>query len=442
VTDTEQARSGPSMSQSIQASQIAVIDPHSEWMSQWKRMFANLGITHLRSTINAHPCPCDLESLRRFAAEHGRMNELHNTVLEDSLVSSAMAVDFALFEESTPAAESRGKLKTGKYKTKTQRAKQHGFGSIQLSEADRNDMVLPGSQLFIDFCDSLVAKYHLNDLLVQGFVADIQPVFPECPPEVPCAASDIQCKHNVEPGAERVPERFIVTLTDGRCFSAATVVAALGGTNLPNKPAWCVSASDAFPTHALRHAWQLALQDTHPSVEPALPQQSEPRHQQHQQRPEQDQEQAHKQEQPHEGSLGVSTSTHTTCLNQPGCPAHVDFSHCSEPDEAAPVVSASLAVKLLSNHDVQEHIVVVGGGLTSAQLCVKALKDNRARRVTLVMRKHFRSVKQFDVVRFFFDVFFLKLCFSSSLSLSLSLCSFFPLFLPLSLITTFNFCST
>jgi hypothetical protein len=89
--------------------EIAVIDPSGRWMSAWRQSFAALEIEHLRSPAVHHPDP-DPYALLRYAEDHGRRAEF--------------------------------------------------FGRYQS----------PGSGLFDAFCDDLIQRLDLNQLLIRAAV--------------------------------------------------------------------------------------------------------------------------------------------------------------------------------------------------------------------------------------------------------------------------------
>ncbi len=74
----------------VDPADLVVIDPAGDWLVQWRRRFAALGIEHLRSPSVHHPHP-DPYALANFAAEQRRTDELHHRY---RLPSTALFHDF------------------------------------------------------------------------------------------------------------------------------------------------------------------------------------------------------------------------------------------------------------------------------------------------------------------------------------------------------------
>jgi cation diffusion facilitator CzcD-associated flavoprotein CzcO len=74
----------------VDPADLVVIDPAGDWLVQWRRRFAALGIEHLRSPSVHHPHP-DPYALSHFAAAQRRSDELHHRY---ALPSTALFHDF------------------------------------------------------------------------------------------------------------------------------------------------------------------------------------------------------------------------------------------------------------------------------------------------------------------------------------------------------------
>lgn len=137
-----------------------VVDAHGRWMAQWAHDFEALGIRHLRSHADLHPCPFDFQSLRVWAAAQGRDDEFQDMPHLDR-----------------------------------EQYRKAGFGAPYL---------LPSTELFLDFCESIVDRYGLAELVRQGTVVDVRII-----------EHDESCL-------------FHVHLADGRVLRARRVVCAMG----------------------------------------------------------------------------------------------------------------------------------------------------------------------------------------------------------------------
>jgi cation diffusion facilitator CzcD-associated flavoprotein CzcO len=51
---------------------MRIVDARGGWLSQWDRQFSTLGIEFLRSSMAAHTCPCDPQTMRLWAEDWKR----------------------------------------------------------------------------------------------------------------------------------------------------------------------------------------------------------------------------------------------------------------------------------------------------------------------------------------------------------------------------------
>ena len=107
-----------------------VVDSNGKWMDQWRKDFEALDIKYLRSHQHMHPCPFDFQSLRVWAADERREDELKQMKHIDK-----------------------------------ERCRRAGY---------TGPFVVPSTRLFLDFCESLVNRYNCNPLLEKGTVVDIR----------------------------------------------------------------------------------------------------------------------------------------------------------------------------------------------------------------------------------------------------------------------------
>lgn len=148
-----------------------VFDPSSTWMSQWRHQFAALEIPNLRSPSVHHPHPHP-NALRRFAQFRS--------------------------EELFPPYH------------------------------------LPGTQLFEDFCEDVVHRWHLENRVWQARVSRIEPI------------------------TYRRDRCFRVVLEDGHSVIARRAVLAMGG-GIPQVPDWVDKIRSSYPWGRLCHSHQVDL---------------------------------------------------------------------------------------------------------------------------------------------------------------------------------------
>ncbi|KAJ3417261.1 hypothetical protein HDV05_005717 [Chytridiales sp. JEL 0842] len=224
----------------------------------------------------------------------------------------------------------------------------HGRGKRSLGRAhftpnDRRQFYTPSTSLFTDFCTHLLDRYFLHDLLHQGNVTSILPILSP---------------------TSKSPTKFIVKTisNDGtqQEFHTRRVVLALGNTNIPNIPPWARAVpKDSFPSQRLVHALDFV-----------------------------------------------------DCLKEGG--EHAGCKKDIVPEDLAPLLEAGKVEKpaacagILKKNAVDAsmkctvsdevppvRILVVGGGLTSAQLVDLAVKRG-CKDVHLIMRGKLK-IKQFDL---------------------------------------------
>ncbi|KAK5467142.1 hypothetical protein LTS15_000112 [Exophiala xenobiotica] len=171
---------------------MIVLDAHSDqWMSAWKEKFQHLEISQLRSPLFFHPDPRDRDGLLAFSHFHdrtGELQEIHNVVGRE----------------------------VSKHRTKKKRDKKVAR-HLRVDDRDRVDYFTPSSQLFEDFCDDIVCRYRLRNLIVQGRVQIIE---------------------YGHVGSKIDPQLFALTTDEGMMFSK-TVVLAIGPGSKPSIPRNC-----------------------------------------------------------------------------------------------------------------------------------------------------------------------------------------------------------
>eukprot|EP00798_Chlamydomonas_sp_ICE-L_P001830 gene1830-33248_t len=184
---------------------VAVVDPSGTWLTRWDEQFEGLGIQHLRSPMSVHPDPSSSYALEMFATHRKRGTEVHEMKMMER------DMDF------------------------------------------RGPFWLPGTHLFKDFCRTVVMRYKLEDNVTKGKAVDVQPI------------KDSYGKYS----------HSVVTLGDGRQLSAKRVVIAVGSTNIPRVPSFAepwlqldtappasilpsTQSQPQPPAGRIAHAWQLS----------------------------------------------------------------------------------------------------------------------------------------------------------------------------------------
>ena len=163
-------------------SKIAVFDPSGKWMSQWEQQFAALEIPHLRSPTVHHPDPNPF-GLRKFA--ENRSNEF-----------------FPPYD-------------------------------------------LPGTRLFNDFCEDVIRRWDLENIVIDEKINRIQPL------NNPFASS------------------FRLWLSSGKSILARRVVFATGSSQL-QIPDWVSQVEKNYPENKLCHSKSVDLRTLHLAGEKVL----------------------------------------------------------------------------------------------------------------------------------------------------------------------------
>ncbi|MEO1376868.1 MAG: FAD/NAD(P)-binding protein [Cyanobacteria bacterium J06635_10] len=163
-------------------SKIAVFDPSGGWMSQWKHQFAALEIPHLRSPAVHHP-DSNAFALRKFA--ESRMNEF-----------------FPPYD-------------------------------------------LPGTGLFNDFCEDVIRRWDLGNMVIPEKVTRIQPL------------------------RNPLGSRFHLWLDSGKSIAARRVVLANGSSQL-QIPDWVREVETEYPSDRLCHSHVVDLRKLHLAGERVL----------------------------------------------------------------------------------------------------------------------------------------------------------------------------
>ncbi|XMA08622.1 hypothetical protein WAI453_001413 [Rhynchosporium graminicola] len=130
---------------------IAVLDANGDkWMSSWNEKFDDLGISHLRSPMFFHPDPRDRDGLLEFAVREGREAELKE-------ITGVVGKELSKHQR-------KKKMKDGNKRPQE---------TTYIDERDRHDYFRPSQALFKDYCNSIVARYDLSNLIQKAEVKSI-----------------------------------------------------------------------------------------------------------------------------------------------------------------------------------------------------------------------------------------------------------------------------
>ncbi|KAK0539173.1 hypothetical protein OC834_000176 [Tilletia horrida] len=396
---------------------ILVIDRIGGWLELWNRLFAAYEIPHLRSPMFFHPSPADLDALLAYAqrtarntmgtwqpeplAQAGtqltqeragdavtRPKKVDRSMRRKMKHSSSRFGTLALPEGSDlPNAKHTGPelieirgcvgKEITKHRRKKARAQQHHHhGGNQLgsavNERDRRDYFTPGTDLFRDFVRQDLIKHYglpgadpaqpwpeLPALLNQLDEADDDTHLTQTIPTMASKGGSSMFVARGEvtamtwhqqlhvAGQGHIPAMLLCT-ADGTAIAAGTVVSAIGPGGVPNVPD-VLKAADTKRKEAEAEAAE--------GESASAPSTSEP--------------------------LGKGWC-HSAALALP----HFTF----PPTEVQHKIVAHSSA---SRSERGPTCVVIGGGLTSAQLCILALRKGFGK-VVLLLRGHMK-VKPFDV---------------------------------------------
>ncbi|KAI8471948.1 MAG: hypothetical protein J3K34DRAFT_520149 [Monoraphidium minutum] len=311
---------------------VAVVDERGAWMDRWCSQFNSLRIPFLRSNSGLHVDPHDSYSLTHFAEATGRSREVQ------------------------------------------------ALRRIGKSEAFHGPFHTPGSALFEDHCADCVRRYCVDNVVQKGRVAHVEPVF----------------------GADGRVSHTRVTLEDGRALEARRVVLGIGSTNLKRLPPFASEAAAAAPAGRVMHAWDLVEAASSAAAAAAS-----------------DAPKAAGAAARLARRAGGGSGSSSEGADEPGSSeewgsrgdatgAAVASSQSESGDEDAQGGSprgggavgggtggAPTPLEAAGLVGQGEHVIIVGGGLTSAHLAQLAVAGG-AGRVTLLMRGPLR-IKQFDV---------------------------------------------
>lgn len=146
---------GPSLSsKSSYSIDLAILDAHgNKWISAWDSKFSDLQISHLRSPMFFHPDPRDRDGLLAFVYREGKEKELREI---QGVVGKGLSK-----HQRKQKMKDTGRRKGGRQETS------------YLDERERNDYFRPSQAVFKRYCEDVVVRYGLEDLVERSEVTSI-----------------------------------------------------------------------------------------------------------------------------------------------------------------------------------------------------------------------------------------------------------------------------
>lgn len=369
---------------------ILVIDRVGDgFMANWDRLFAALDIKHLRSPLFFHPCPADLDSLLAFAQRSGRTKVADGNYVaspanapgcahsghtgkttrgrdrrvkrlgccanldeDDGSPSPSSALD-----EEPDLVEIPGVVgaERSKHKKCRQRIDPKKYGRIvgasggAVNERERKDYFTPSTKLFKSFIrEDLMTRYGISTQGAWPAAKEaLQSLDDDQRSTTTTVKGEVTSMHwsQLHVQGWEPAEGFYLETTDGARIGAKAVVSAVGPAGKPSIPPALLNSTQQLPSNKPEEAASESTKPP-PSLAPLGPQ-----------------------------------------LSGPG------WCHSA----ALARADACFPPRFLSTKSTFEPktLVVVGGGLTSAQICDVALRKGFTK-VKLLLRGHMK-VKPFDI---------------------------------------------
>lgn len=205
---------------------VVVVDPAGSWLARWHSQFDQMKIKFLRSPVTAHPDPFEDTSLLSFASGQKRDAEL-------------LPIDNLFFRTGNETKNSKSRVT----EHRARKAKQ----KETFNQVDEKFFRRPSTPLFRQFCDELVSRYKLANIVKKASVHKLEPIF-DCVNADETDAdtsqsedSDADSEEQRLPPLKQKPSHFKLHLSDGSHILARRVLLATG-LNQSNIPDWASSA--------------------------------------------------------------------------------------------------------------------------------------------------------------------------------------------------------
>lgn len=372
---------------------ILILDKLGDgWLGQWHRNFSALEIPYLRSPMFFHPDPSDLDGLLEYAVQTNRAKSGPFTYLSESMDGKP---NFGRRRSAKKATLERPDLlevpgvvgkEVSKHKFKQSRLKKHAqlvtsLGPI-VNERDRRDYQNPSTPLFRDFTNLLVERYNIeperND---DGQVRSLSDWLKDESSTRRPTATLLQAEvANLDYGRLQVTsfdessediEGFSIETGDGNIIGARYVVSAVGYGGRPHVPKWLQEASrTTVPSRFAESDYDAAsVSDDDQSIHSHGSDDTDPSS--------------------HESEHDKQGATSTPCHDSYG-DGWAHSSAICNPSFDFPTTTLKARIQARQSTTV----VIIGGGLSSAQICDLCVRKGFTK-VILLLRGFFK-VKPFD----------------------------------------------
>ena len=366
---------------------ILILDKLGDgWLGQWHRNFSALEIPYLRSPMFFHPDPADLDGLLEYAVQTGHAKSGPFTYLSETM---GRKPSFGRRRSAKSAVPERPDLlevpgvvgkEVSKHKFKQARLKKHAqlvtnLGPI-VNERDRRDYQNPSTPLFRDFTNHLVERYQIEpERNAEGAVRALSDWLDDINSSQRPTATLLQAEvTNLDYGRLQVAsfdessediEGFSIETQDGCVIGARYVVSAIGYGGRPQVPEWLQDTyrSNSQSKFSRTESYSFSYSD--------------------------DSQGQHSQD-----SKDESTYEKPTLGLRPCCASYGEgWAHSSAIcNPAFDFPNATLNAHMKTGQSTT--VVIIGGGLSSAQLCDLCVRKGFTK-VILLLRGFFK-VKPFD----------------------------------------------
>lgn len=156
-----------SSDQKFKSDDILVLDKVSDkFMGQWDNQLDTTGISVLRSPMFFHPDPLDIDGLTAFAYSNGREKELKE-------INGVVGQEISKHKQKK--LRNKRKLSHGSQTdSSSSRATGRNVGLVEIDRRNWQDYYRPGTKLFKDFCQSIIERYDLENVVRKAEVIDIK----------------------------------------------------------------------------------------------------------------------------------------------------------------------------------------------------------------------------------------------------------------------------